>query len=795
MPEITLKARIQNKYDSLKNWNNFIRGEFIPLAGEVCYALEDNMLYQKIGDGVTDFVDLPWLTNQGDWNENNQLSPSYIKNRIGGYYQELDEEQEFYHDTYTPTLLDTTSVFEVEYADFVERTKTLTFSTSSGKSYKINSVQLTEAVNIEGADFYYGGNSRLAFQALGLSEEEILALGVKPLDTKAEWSILSNVAGGYSFVVITGTWPENTSLSITGKGVELIRIPEDYYELDMADFVGQFDPESNGGEIFNDYVNNKATGAYSSAKGSNCQATGGFSIASGIGSIASGSTSFAHGHICQANGNSTVALGDQAEALAENSIAIGYHAKGEGLYSMALGQNSQVQGMRSIGIFGNTIEDDQIAICGSAKSNDKLVLGNRLLTVDKQGNTTIAKNLTADSYIGNDKYRFIDDSVITINKYEISSLHPYIINNSNRECIISGKNLWPMYKFSNSGSIVEDFEFSVDKNNGSIMIRKNRDVNQDKVFAATKFLLKQGETYTFSFDLESQSLGEDYKNIYIKVQIGEEVQIVKADQPVTITASLEPSIQNIAIVIPTTVEPGTFYIKPMIGLGTHKAQFTRPINFILNPQESFNINNCDYDIITVRVSETGAAECKISYLPQNRTPSENLIGNLVQNISHKNFYHFNLNDEDKIRFSIADDGSTLEVYSHLGIKLNDEWYSFYKDISPDQLKIVDNYDASSLFADQFMGGWVIDKCYFKDNVNEFTLSVADMEAILTQSGVPFTSTGGARLIKTEDSDNNQCCSLIYYAQLQSEDFSFDEFGSMNEFAFELPPIATDIYLN
>jgi hypothetical protein len=94
-----------------------------------------------------------------------------------------------------------------------------------------------------------------------------------------------------------------------------------------------------------------------------------------------------------------------------------------------------------------------------------------------------------------------------------------------------------------------------------------------------------------------------------------------------------------------------------------------------------------------------------------------------------------------------------------------------------------------------MGGWVIDKCYFKDSVNEFTLSVADMEAILTQSGVPFTSTGGARLMKLEDSDNNCYCSLVYYAQLQSEDFSFAEFSSMNEFAFELPPIATDIYLN
>jgi hypothetical protein len=40
------------------------------------------MLYQKIGDGITDFVDLPWLLNQSDWLESDKTSPSYIQNRI-----------------------------------------------------------------------------------------------------------------------------------------------------------------------------------------------------------------------------------------------------------------------------------------------------------------------------------------------------------------------------------------------------------------------------------------------------------------------------------------------------------------------------------------------------------------------------------------------------------------------------------------------------------------------------------------------------------------------------------------
>ena len=64
MSEIKIKARIQNKYYPLEKWNKLIKGEFIQLSGEVCYAVDNNMLYQKIGDGKTDFTDLVWLVSQ-----------------------------------------------------------------------------------------------------------------------------------------------------------------------------------------------------------------------------------------------------------------------------------------------------------------------------------------------------------------------------------------------------------------------------------------------------------------------------------------------------------------------------------------------------------------------------------------------------------------------------------------------------------------------------------------------------------------------------------------------------------
>jgi hypothetical protein len=59
----------------------------------MCYTTIGEHLYQKIGDGNTDFTDLPWLINQGDWFENDISSPAYIKNRIGGYYLTNPEDE------------------------------------------------------------------------------------------------------------------------------------------------------------------------------------------------------------------------------------------------------------------------------------------------------------------------------------------------------------------------------------------------------------------------------------------------------------------------------------------------------------------------------------------------------------------------------------------------------------------------------------------------------------------------------------------------------------------------------
>ena len=99
MPDIKLKTRIQNKYKPLTEWNSLTKGNFIPLLGEVCYAVENGTLYQKIGDGITDFTELEWLYSpaiQSDHEENDETSAAYIKNRLAytGINQIPEAEQE-----------------------------------------------------------------------------------------------------------------------------------------------------------------------------------------------------------------------------------------------------------------------------------------------------------------------------------------------------------------------------------------------------------------------------------------------------------------------------------------------------------------------------------------------------------------------------------------------------------------------------------------------------------------------------------------------------------------------------
>lgn len=85
-------TRIAFKHDTEANWVK--AKNFIPLEGEIIiYDADENYSYQriKIGDGTTKVKDLPFDNIQGDWNQNDETAPDYVKNRT--HYVENSREE------------------------------------------------------------------------------------------------------------------------------------------------------------------------------------------------------------------------------------------------------------------------------------------------------------------------------------------------------------------------------------------------------------------------------------------------------------------------------------------------------------------------------------------------------------------------------------------------------------------------------------------------------------------------------------------------------------------------------
>ena len=101
-----------------------------------------------------------------------------------------------------------------------------------------------------------------------------------------------------------------------------------------------------GGEIFNSYSSNVASGDYSHAEGRNTQAGGLASHAEGLNTIASGDYSHAEGGSCVATGNCSHAGGKDSGTSYEASFVHGTGVQGSGPNSAAFGKyNKNTQGV------------------------------------------------------------------------------------------------------------------------------------------------------------------------------------------------------------------------------------------------------------------------------------------------------------------------------------------------------------------------------------------------------------------------------------------------------------------
>lgn len=99
-----------------------------------------------------------------------------------------------------------------------------------------------------------------------------------------------------------------------------------------------------GGEVFNDYDNNKAAGNNSHAEGVKTKASGDYSHAEGNTTQANKIASHAEGRITVANGDASHAEGDETQAAGKWSHAEGYMSLADGIASHAEGQYTTASG-------------------------------------------------------------------------------------------------------------------------------------------------------------------------------------------------------------------------------------------------------------------------------------------------------------------------------------------------------------------------------------------------------------------------------------------------------------------
>ena len=109
-----------------------------------------------------------------------------------------------------------------------------------------------------------------------------------------------------------------------------------------------------GGEVFNDYDNNTATGNNSHAEGAKTKASGNYSHAEGNSTVASGLNSHTEGYNTKATksnshaeGNSTESNGLSSHTEGINTLAEGDNSHAEGNGGTATGTNSHVEGLET----------------------------------------------------------------------------------------------------------------------------------------------------------------------------------------------------------------------------------------------------------------------------------------------------------------------------------------------------------------------------------------------------------------------------------------------------------------
>ena len=335
--------------------------EILSKYGFVSAELDNNMLVFKNALGnVASSVQLSgFIQEQSDWNETNNKSETYIKNKPTKLSQ-FENDNSFINNSEI-IQRETLETATADTPDFIQDTDGLKYKKKDGDSYSYESFGsggvsqtdfdnvLNNTTKIENSNGGFSGGEDSSSGSGGAIGNRAYSNNGGAIGSGAKTG--AGFAGGLNAKTVndaglsidaiqlgTGTnsspktlqvyndniYDANThNLTVTGEitdGTNSISIAE---IVNKGSGVGQTYAGSTNGEIFNNYANNIASGTYSHAEGSNTTASGNYSHAEGGGTLASGNSSHAGGYRTIAGYENQTAIGTFNDNKSTNLFEIG----------------------------------------------------------------------------------------------------------------------------------------------------------------------------------------------------------------------------------------------------------------------------------------------------------------------------------------------------------------------------------------------------------------------------------------------------------------------------------------
>lgn len=301
----------------------------------------------KDGTTIDSFADVETAlaSKQPDWNENDETSLAYVKNRT--HYTSIKNEfVDLTFSNYWNAGHPSTVTFRIEGVEYPDIQGTWTSGGSAGYTFIAGSY--TIKMNYVSSE-----------------------MSINPSATQKEMAVINEEIHLIDSKYLINSYLVNGSTNGSLRSINSV-IESDTYTMGTDSFCVGYDTEASGG--------------YSFASGNACKAKGLESHAEGGGAKATGSYS-------HAEGNATLAEGNSSHAEGSNTEAVGAYSHAEGYYSLADGDYQHVQGRYNI------VDEFMAHIVGNGSHGNE----SNCHTLDWDGNAWYAGDVYVGSTSGTNK--------------------------------------------------------------------------------------------------------------------------------------------------------------------------------------------------------------------------------------------------------------------------------------------------------------------------------------------------------------------------------------------------------